>query len=188
MKGLWMRWGLLLALGLAGCAHGPQKLPEDEGPREYQIGKEDVLDVSVWRDADLSRTVPVRPDGRISLPLVGELEVEGRTASEVAREIALRLEPYVQRPQVVVIVREINSSHVYVIGEVARPGSYPLRGRMTVLQALALAGGPNEFADRSSIVVLRQPDGRYELSYTSLVSEGAEANFALKPGDTIYVP
>jgi polysaccharide export outer membrane protein len=179
-----------LALGgMAGCAHAPPPPAEQQAPGEYRIGREDVLDVSVWRDADLSRTVPVRPDGRISLPLVGELEVAGRSADEVASEIRQRLLPYLQDPRVVVIVREVNWPRVYVVGEVARPGAFPLRGRLTVLQALSLAGGPNEFADTGEIVLLRgERRERLELDYSQLVERLGEGDLVLGPGDTIYVP
>ncbi len=177
---------LFLSL-LAACAHS-KAVPKDLSGSRYQIGREDILDVSVWRDADLSRVVPVRPDGMISLPLVGELVAVGRTADDLAKEIAQKLGPYVQEPRVVVIVREVNSPKVYVLGEVAHPGAFPLKGRMTVLQALALAGGPNEFASRSQIVVLRGAQAeRYEVDYTELVST-EQADFPLAAGDTIYVP
>jgi polysaccharide biosynthesis/export protein len=174
---------------LPRCVHRPVAALGDEGQGEYRIGREDLLDISVWRDADLTRTVPVRPDGRISLPLVGELDVAGQTPAVVAKEITSRLAPYIEDPRVVVIVREINAPRFFVIGEVARPGAFPLRGRITVLQALSLAGGPNEFADRSGIVVLRSmQSARIELDYSELVSEGGARDIALQPGDTIYVP
>jgi len=171
---------------LAGCSH-TSRVPNDDGPQEYLVGGEDVLDISVWRDADLSRTVPVRPDGRIGLPLVGEIEAAGRSAKDIAAEIATRLAPYMQDPRVVVIVREVNAPRVFVVGEVHRPGAYPLRGRMSVLQALALAGGPNEFAETSEIVVLRSDTERYVVDYEELVTPGGR-DFGLRPGDTIFVP
>jgi polysaccharide export outer membrane protein len=175
-----------LTLLLGSCAHAPTEFPKPDSAAEYQIGREDVLEVAVWRDPDLSRVVPVRPDGRISLPLVGELEASGRTPAAMAQLIAQRLRPYVEDPRVVVIVREVNAPRFFVIGEVARPGAFPLRGSISVLQALSMAGGPNEFADRSSIVVVRG-DRRWEVDYASLVSK-EESDFALAPGDTIYVP
>jgi polysaccharide export outer membrane protein len=179
----------LVLLVLGACSHAPKKLPREPQAQEYLIGFEDVLDVSVWRDADLSRTVPVRPDGRVSMPLIGEIRVAGRSAKQVATEIRERLLPYIQDPRVVVIVREVNSPRVYVIGEVARPGAFPLRGRLTVLQALSLAGGLSEFADTSGIVVLHgERRERFELDYTDLVSNQEEGDFVLGPGDTIYVP
>jgi polysaccharide export outer membrane protein len=180
---------LLLALSGPGCAHDARLPSGESGPREYLIGREDLLDVSVWRDPDLSRVVPVRPDGKISLPLLGELRAEGKTAAVLAREIADGLGPYIQSPRVAVIVREVNAPRFFVIGEVPHPGGFPLRGRTTVLQALALAGGPNEFADRSGIVVLRAgvASDRYFVDYALLVKDPTK-DFAIAPGDTIVVP
>lgn len=182
-------WGLVLSLVAAGCAHEPRLPSSEAAAGEYRIGREDLLDVSVWRDPDLSRVVPVRPDGNISLPLLGELQAEGKTAAELAQEIASGLGSYIQSPRVSVIVREVNSPRFFVIGEVPHPGGFPLRGRTTVLQALALAGGPNEFADRGSIVVLRagSASDRYVVDYALLVRDPTK-DFALAPGDTIVVP
>ena len=184
------RIGLAAALLLAAgaCAHSATTVPRSEGHAEYVIGREDVLDVSVWRDVDLSRTVPVRPDGRVSLPLVGELEAAGKTPTAVAEEIRARLAPYVEAPRVVVIVREVNAPKFFVIGEVARPGSYPLRNHTTVLQALSVAGGPNEFASRGGIVVVRGGgEHRVQVDYSEIVHQPSR-DFALEPGDTIVVP
>ena len=184
-----------ILVGLAGCAHrATRSAPEESSPVEYLIGGEDVLDVSVWRDADLSRTVPVRPDGFISLPLLGEVEAAGRTPAELAKLIGEKLKPFVQEPNVAVIVREVNSARVYVTGEVARPGAYPLRGRISVLQAIALAGGFSDFADKDGIVVIRtSKDGaQIPVRYDDLVSDsndkGASRDFPLHPGDTVVVP
>ncbi len=178
----------LVALGLSGCSRGQKVKPAEESVREYVIGREDVLDVSVWRDGDLSRTIPVRPDGMISLPLVGELQAEGKTAPALSKEISEKLSPYVQDPRVVVIVREVNAPRFFVIGEVIRPGAYPLRSRTSLLQALSLAGGFNEFADRSSIVVVRGEKERLEIDYDDLLEADSAADIGLRPGDTIYVP
>lgn len=182
-------WSLLLSVGAAGCAHEPRLPSLEEASGEYRIGREDLLDVSVWRDPDLSRVVPVRPDGNISLPLLGEMRAEGKTAAALAEEISAGLGAYVQAPRVSVMVREVNSPRFFVIGEVPHPGGFPLRGRTTVLQALALAGGPNEFADRGSIVVLRAGEAgdRYLVDYALLVRDPSK-DFALAPGDTIVVP
>ncbi|HZW90106.1 MAG TPA: polysaccharide biosynthesis/export family protein, partial [Myxococcaceae bacterium] len=130
------RWagGLLLGgLLLAGCAHEQPTAPAATAEEPYRIGKEDVLDVSVWRDPDLSRTLPVRPDGFITLPMVGEVQAEGRTTVELEQDISRRLQKYVQSPRVTVMVREVNSARVFVTGEVQKPGAYPLRGNVTVL-------------------------------------------------------
>ena len=175
----------------AGCAH--QKAERvDNSDQPYRIGREDVLDVAVWRDADLSRTLPVRPDGFISLPMVGEVRAEGRTPVELSDEIRGSLKPYVQEPRVTVIVREVNSSRVFITGEVAHPGAYPLRGRVSILQAIALAGGFTDFADRDAIVVLRRSaaDGTtIPVSYRELVEDSKRVEpLVLRPGDTIVVP
>jgi polysaccharide export outer membrane protein len=164
----------------------------DNSDQPYRIGREDILDVAVWRDADLSRTLPVRPDGFISLPMVGELKAEGRTPTELSDEIREALKPYVQEPRVTVVVREVNSSRVFITGEVAHPGAYPLRGRVSILQAIALAGGFTDFADRDAIVVLRrsgQDGNTIPVSYSELV-DAPDKNepLILRPGDTIVVP
>lgn len=185
--------GLLLLLG--GCAHRARTAPvvaEEEAL--YRIGRDDVLDISVWREPDLSRLIPVRPDGFVSLPLAGELRAIGKTPAELAEEIRLGISPYVQDPKVTVIVRELNSSRIFVTGEVARPGVYPLRGRMSVLQAIALAGGFSDFADQDGIIVIREGGGRIPVRYSDLVAEEGEeeserrARHLLVPGDTVVVP
>ncbi|MET0402565.1 MAG: polysaccharide biosynthesis/export family protein [Cystobacter sp.] len=185
----WAVVGMLLLS--SGCAHQATR-PVENKEQPFRIGREDVLDVAVWRDGDLSRTLPVRPDGFISLPMVGEVRAEGRTPTELSEQIRDSLKPYVQEPRVTVIVREVNSSRVFITGEVARPGAYPLRGRVSVLQALALAGGFTDFADRDGIVVLRRQDNGGEpipVSYSELV-DAAKNNepLDLRPGDTIVVP
>ncbi len=179
-----------LALALAPACAGPSvRPPKEDLKAEYRIGREDLLDISVWRDGDFSRTVPVRPDGRISLPLLGEIEAAGLTAHALAELIQEQLRPFLADPRVVVIVREVHAPRVFVIGEVARPGAFPLRGRLTVLQALSLAGGLSEFADKKNISVLRSEDGaHYRISYEELVSGEAGGDFALRAGDTIHVP
>jgi polysaccharide biosynthesis/export protein len=178
--------GLLL---LSGCAHRAMP-PVDNSVQPYRIGQEDLLDVSVWRDAELSRTLPVRPDGFISLPMVGEVRAEGRTPPELAEDIRQALRAYLQEPQVTVIVREVNSSRVFISGEVANPGAYPLRGRVSILQAITLAGGFTDFARRDGIVVIRPgSDGNpFTVRYRDLVNPGKAAILFLRPGDTVLVP
>jgi len=182
----------LLAASLFWVGCGKNVPPPQTGPQqsEYQIGREDVLDVSVWRDADLSREVPVRPDGKISLPLLGDVVAEGKTARELAKEISTKLQPYIDAPRVAVIVKQVNAPRFNVIGEVQKPGTFPLRGNLTVLDALSEAGGFNPFADQGGIVIVRhdgQKTERYKVSYSDLVS-GDERAVYLVPGDTIYVP
>jgi polysaccharide export outer membrane protein len=183
--------GMTMALLLACAPRGRPPNPATEEP--FRIGREDVLDVSVWRDPELSRVVPVRPDGFISIPLAGEIQAAGKTPAELAEEIRVRLSPLVQEPRVTVMVREVNSARIYVTGEVARPGAYPLRGRVSVLQAIALAGGFTDFADHDGIVVIRKGtpgQGPIPVRYTELLSsrEGVDPDLLLVPGDTVVVP
>lgn len=183
-----IRW-VGLAILAAGCATAkPPQLAEPEG--EYRIGREDVIEVAIFQAPDLSRTLPVRPDGKISLPLLGDVEVAGLTSTELAHDLGARLEGLVQTPRVTVIVREINAARVYVIGEVAHPGAFPIRGRLDAIQALALAGGLGDFASRGRILLIRKgPDGdlRYVLDYDDLIENAASVP-RLQPGDTLFVP
>lgn len=184
--GLW-----LAALGVvAGCAHATTP-PPSPPTTEYRIGKEDVVAVEVWKDPALSAKEPVRPDGKISLPMIGDIRAEGRTAKELQQEITTRLSPVVNEPVVSVQVAEINAAKFFVLGEVAHPGAYPVRGTMNVLQALAIAGGPTEWANRGGIVVIRRgsdgKEARYNVNYREVVSGKAQA-IQLVPGDTVYVP
>jgi polysaccharide export outer membrane protein len=179
------------ALGtLAGCAHSTTPPPELV-QNEYRIGKEDVVAVDVWKDPALSAKEPVRPDGKISLPMIGDITAEGRTAKELQREITARLAPMVNEPTVAVVVQEINAARFFVLGEVAHPGAYPVRGVVDVLQALALAGGPTEYANRGGIVVIRRggdgKEARYNVNYREVLSGKAQA-IRLIPGDTVFVP
>lgn len=176
-----------LLLG-AACAHGPKVSDEDREPAPFRLGREDVVEVSVYRDPDLSRTVPVRPDGMISLPIVGDVEAAGRTPEEVRAEVIEKLRDYVKDPAVVTfIVREVNSARFYVVGEVGRPGAYPLRGDMTVLQALAVAGGLGEFSARRHVMLVREATGdRLKLSLSDVWS--GKGGLLVRAGDTLVVP
>ncbi|MBS2028819.1 MAG: polysaccharide biosynthesis/export family protein [Deltaproteobacteria bacterium] len=184
--------GLLAALALSGCATTSAPPAQPQTLTEYHIGREDVLEVSVWHSEDLSRTLPVRPDGKISLPLLGELTAQGKTAGELAGEIQQKLRPYVEDPKVAVIVREVNAPRFHVIGEVQKPGTFPLRGSVTLLQALAAAGGFNPFADQDAITIVRQQEGqatqRYTVRYSDMVKGNKGDAIYLDAGDTIYVP
>jgi polysaccharide export outer membrane protein len=181
--------GVLLA---AACAStSSQKAPDRPDVGDYRIGREDVLEVVVWHEPELTRVVPVRPDGKITLPLVGEMDAAGRTPGELQAGVTKALKPYIQDTAVAVLVREINGSRVYVLGEVTRPGAFPLRGPLTVMQAIALAGGRSEFA-KDEVVWLRQEasgkTGRVSLSFDELVKGEAAGALSLKPGDVLYVP
>lgn len=159
---------------------------------EYWIGPEDVLQISVWKNEAMSRTVSVRPDGKISLPLLNDVQAAGHTPMEVRDFLMKKLVEYTPTPEVSVIVLEVRSFKVSVIGEVLRPGRYELKSSATILDALAMVGGFNQFASRSRIVVLR-PEGntmkRIPFNYNKVISEGGEQeNFYLGPGDIIVVP
>jgi polysaccharide export outer membrane protein len=158
---------------------------------EYRIGPEDVLDIHVWKNADLTRTVPVRPDGHISLPLLNDLMAAGLTPMELRDTIASRLSTFVKDAEVSVIVREIHSFKVSVLGMVKLPGRYEFRSQATIVEALALAGGLTEFAKRDRIALFRNDGKRWQrfgFDYRSVVDENAEQNFVLRPGDIIVVP
>ena len=159
----------------------------------YRIGVDDVLTISVWHEPDLSRTVPVRPDGQISLPLVGDIKAAGKTAVELQSELRLSLAKFVKDPEVNVIVSDIRSQRINVIGEVTKPGTYPLTQSMGVLDAVAQAGGLRDFAKKKSIYVLRlMPDGsrtRLPYSYQAVVKGSKNAQeLILQAHDTVVVP
>jgi len=161
--------------------------------KDYVIGPEDVLDIAVWDNTQMSRTVPVRPDGKISLPLLNDVTAEGLTAMELRSRLTTALTPYIPDPVVSVIVRDIHSFKVTVIGEVKQPGRHELRSRSTVLDALALAGGFTDYASKGRIVVLRRRGTatvQLPFAFDRIASGniGAHANFDLEPGDIILVP
>lgn len=159
----------------------------------YVIGDDDVLEINVWKEQDVSRTIPVRSDGKISLPLVGEVQAAGRTPVQLEEEITTRLRNFITEPAVTVMVQKINSLKFNVMGEVIKPGSFALTTSMTVVDAIATAGGFKDFAKKKSIYVLRtNPDGteaRLSFNYSAFVKgKNAKANVKLQPGDTIVVP
>jgi polysaccharide biosynthesis/export protein len=158
----------------------------------YVIGPEDLLDISVWKEPDLTRTVPVRPDGKISLPLLNDVQAAGETPTQLAAHVTESLKRYVTDPQVTVIVTAINSQRIYLLGEVTRAGAYPLLPGMTVLQALSSAGGLTQYARLQKIYVLRDGDGgqaKFAFNYKEfLKGRNPEQNVVLKVGDTIVVP
>jgi len=161
---------------------------------DYIIGPEDILDITVWKNAELSKTVTVRPDGRISLPLIGDVVAVGRTADQLANAISGKLKEYKENPQVSIIVSQVNSYVIYVLGEVARPGKFPLKSKTTILQAITIAGGFLPAAARNKLVVFRfgengEKDEKIRASYDDIVlRDGAGQNITLKPGDTLVVP
>lgn len=170
-------------------ASSSQSATEDLG---YKIGPQDVLRIDVWREDQLTRTVPVRPDGKITLPLLNDVQAVGMTPMQLAGVISDGLKKYINSPQVTVSVTEINSRRVYVTGEVTRPGAFPLLPDMTVLQALTSAGGFTQFARIKSIYVLRmegKQQVKHAFNYKDVISgKKAEDNIQLHPGDTVVVP
>jgi polysaccharide export outer membrane protein len=189
--------GLLVISSLAAPA-GAQAPPggaadrdgnRNAAPETYRIGAEDVLQISVWKNETMSRSVPVRPDGKISLPLLNDVQAGGLTALELREILTKQLAAYMPNPEVSVIVTDVRSFKVSVIGEVARPGRYELKSWTTVLDVLALAGGFTQFASRSRILIL-QPDGkamkRIPFNYNKI--GGEQENFYLRNGDVVVVP
>jgi polysaccharide export outer membrane protein len=158
---------------------------------EYRIGPEDVLDISVWKNPELSRKVPVRPDGRVSLPLINDIQAAGLTPSELREQLAKRLAEYVPSAEVSVIVSEVQSLKVAVVGAVKTPGRFMLKSPATVLECIALAQGLTEFAARERIVVLRQNGNtttRIPFNYRKIADGADQDNFFVHPGDIIVVP
>jgi polysaccharide export outer membrane protein len=158
---------------------------------EYRIGSEDVLQISVRNNAELERIVPVRPDGNISLPLINDINAAGLTPMELRDELTEKFAAFIQHPEVSVVIREIHSLKVSVMGNVRMPGRYELKGASTVLDALALANGFNDFAARRKIVILRREgttQQRLRFDYDAAVKGDPEHNMLVKPGDIIIVP
>ena len=165
--------------------------PPSQGGPEYRLGPEDVLHISVWENRELTLDVVVRPDGKISFPLIQDVQAEGLTAAELAHVVQQKLVVYIKEPQVSVIVSQVNAPKIYVLGNVTRPGPYPLRSDTSILQALSLAGGFTQFASPRSIKLVRGTGAKQEVrkvNYYSLIDDGGEGNYILKPGDTIVVP
>jgi polysaccharide export outer membrane protein len=158
---------------------------------DYIIGPEDVLDVNVWKEPDMTRVVPVRPDGKITLPLINDVQAAGSTPQQLASAVKEKLRKFLTDPQVTVIVTAINSQRVFVVGEVLRAGAFPLIPGMTVLQALASAGGFTTFADVKKIHVMRLVNGKHtELPFNYrevLKGDNPDQNIKLEPGDTVVV-
>ena len=162
--------------------------------KEYIIGPEDVLEITVWRNQDLSKVVAVRPDGRISMPLIGDVTAVGRTPSQLTEEITARLKEFKENPSIAIVVKEVNSYAVFILGEVQKPGKYPLKSKTTLLQGITMAGGFTQTAARNKMVVFRfvdsgSGDERMKASYDDIVlRDGSRQNVELKPGDTVVVP
>jgi polysaccharide export outer membrane protein len=161
-------------------------------PQDYVIGEEDVLTITIWKEHDLSGTVVVRPDGRITVPLVGEVSVVGMKPLQLQTQLEDRLKPFITVPKVSIAVNQINSRKVYLIGQVVKEGTFPINSSMTVLQVLAGAGGLRDFAKRKKIYILRkrgEEEIRFPFDYEAAIrGRNREENIRVEPGDTIVVP
>jgi polysaccharide export outer membrane protein len=168
----------------------PAKAATDDP--NYSIAPEDVLTIDVWKEPEISRTVPVRRDGKISLPLLNDLQAAGLTPTQLGAEIVEKLRATIVHPQVTVIVAQMSSLRIYILGQVTRAGAYPLVPEMTVMQALSIAGGFTPYANLKKIYVMRSENGAsktFPMNYKEVVSgRKPQQNIPLKPGDTIVVP
>ena len=182
---------LIAGTALVRAADRPKPSPAPtSGEAEYRLGSDDVIEVFVWKEPELTTTVAVRPDGRISLPLAGELEARGKTANELQQEITVRLSQYVVQPVVNVMVKQVNSLKISVLGEVRKPDVYRIKSRVTVLDAIAMAGGFTDLARPNKVIVLRNsPAGpqRIKINVKELVTNDHGTPFYLETLDTVYV-
>ncbi len=158
----------------------------------YVIGPEDMLNIAVWKEPDFSSTVPVRPDGKISMPLLGDVEASGKTPGQLADDLTVKLKKYVDDPRVTVVVTAINSKRIYILGEVNHPGTINMSPNMTVLQAISAAGGPTAYASTKKISILRTVRGKqtkFPFNYKEVIKgNDTQQNIQLMAGDTIVVP
>jgi len=205
---LWMgslAWGMLGQGGLAQSASGSgdagksgvvadkpaEAMPETDATSDYVIGADDTLRISVWKEPDLSETLPVRPDGKISMPLLNDVTAAGLTPLQLKDSLTEKLKKYIADPRVTVVVTAMNSRRIFVTGEVAHTGPMALLPHMTMLQALAQAGF-TQFANLKAIYLLRTENGKqekYPFNYKEVIKGNhPEQNIALKPGDTVVVP
>lgn len=158
----------------------------------YVIGPEDMLGIAVWKEPDFSSTVPVRPDGKISMPLLGDVEASGKTPTQLAEDLTVKLKKYIDDPRVTVVVTAINSKRIYILGEVNHPGTINMSPNMTVLQAISAAGGPTAYANTKKISILRTVQGKqtkFAFNYKEVIKgNDTQQNIQLMAGDTIVVP
>jgi polysaccharide export outer membrane protein len=160
-------------------------------PTDYVVGPDDILSIVFWRDADMTQEVTVRPDGNITLPLLGDIKAAGLKPSELRDQIAKTAGKFIEDPNVTVVVRQINSRNVFITGGVTRPGAYPVSGQMTVLQLITVAGGLTEFADSKNVRILRVENGQtvsLKFNYNEVMDgKKLDQNIVLKPGDSVMV-
>lgn len=197
MKSIFLILCIVVLLG--GCATRAAVAPPEtvqaqlEKPGDdYIIGSGDILDISLWKDEAMTRQVTVRTDGKIVFPLIGEITAAGRSVADVKQEMVEKLEEYVPEPVLTVDVKQMNSMIIYVTGRITKPGQYLVNSKVTVLQAISIAGGLNAFAKRSKIKVFRQEDGKtvtFPFDYDEVVDgENLQQNIVLKRGDVVVVP
>ena len=175
---------VILCAGLALNGYSEQGPP----PSEYRLGSEDLIECFVYKEPELTATAVVRPDGMISLPLVGEIKATGKTVPELQSEITSKLGEFIENPMVSVIVREVNSPKISIFGEVRKPDVYPIKQRMTVLDAIALAGGFTEFAKRDRVILIRSGYSGHErikLNLDHMIKDGTP--FYLQASDTVFI-
>ena len=187
-----------LMVSILGCtSHFTNTAKEVVQTTDFLLGPEDVLEITVWRNQDLSRQTVVRPDGMVSMPLIGDVQASGMTATQLAAKIADRLKEFKESPAVSVSVKEVNSYNVFILGEVQKPGKYQLKSHTSVLQAIALAGGFTLYASKNKMQVVtsgangdgRPHEIRIPVRYDELLSgKGERGNFVLKSGDIVVVP
>ncbi len=163
-----------------------------KGEDEFIIGPEDDLEIMVWKSPELTRRLLVRPDGKISFPFIGDVQAAGLTTTKLKEAITIRLKEYIAEPEVSVNVMVVNSYYFYMMGEIGKPGKYPLRGRVTLLQAITLAGGFTPFASKNRISIFRkegQTEKKIPIRFDDIIyGENTEKNIILHSGDTIVVP
>ncbi len=182
--------GIAAARAAQGSEATSTAKPHDDN---YVIGNDDEIGINVWKEPDLKQTIPVRSDGKISLPLIGEIQATGRTPLQLEEAIAEKLRAYITQPEVTVMVLQMNSQKFNILGRVAKPGSFPLTTTTTVLDAIALAGGFQDFAKQKNIYILRQKPGggesRIPFNYKDVIrGKHPEENIRVEAHDTIVVP
>ena len=199
---MWTRIALLIVVASLTAAvpaawGQPQRAPSRAAaavplpvpPPDYTIGPDDKLSIVFWKDTEITSDVVVRPDGRISLPLLNDVQAAGLTPDQLRERLLVAASKFIADPAATVVVKEINSRHVFITGSVEKPGSYPLKGPTTVLQLIATAGGLREFVGGKNIVVVRPGNTRIKFNYQDVVGgKKLNQNIELRPGDTVIVP
>jgi polysaccharide biosynthesis/export protein len=180
-------FGLLVSGAIAG--QEAQKTDPAQNAQEYRLGPDDVIDVFVWKEPDLSASLTIRPDGKITMPLLNDLQASGKTAAQLQQEIKEKLSAYVTNPLVTVMIKQLNSFKFSVLGEVRTPGVYRVSQTVSVLDAIAMAGGFTEFAKRDRVLVIRnsKSNERINVDLKKYLKDGKDSTFFVEPADVIYV-